>query len=154
MMNSTKSRATRFEQVTDADSGCVAGTREELGHWLQHQFDLSSTRLNDVILAGYEALVNAVEFAYLDAGAPGPVTVRAVHDPGRSALTLTVADRGHWRAFDPSSASRFRWRGIPLMAGLADQASIDTSTQGTTVRLVFNDVRLAADFIGAEVPCR
>jgi serine/threonine-protein kinase RsbW len=143
MMNSTKPTVTRFERVTAADAGCVAGTREELGRWLQHQFHLSSIRLNDVILAGYEALANAAEYAYLDAGAPGPVTVRAVHDPVQSALTLTVADRGRWRPFDPANASRVRGRGIPLMAGLADQASIDTSTRGTTVRLVFDDVRLA-----------
>jgi anti-sigma regulatory factor (Ser/Thr protein kinase) len=140
MMISTKPTVTRFERVTAAEAGCVAGTREELGRWLQHQFHLSSIRLNDVILAGYEAL--AAEYAYLDAGAPGPVTVRAVHDPVQSALTLTVADRGRWRPFDPANASA-RGRGISLMKGLADQASIDTSTRGTTVRLVFDDVRLA-----------
>jgi serine/threonine-protein kinase RsbW len=143
MMDCTKPSVTPFEQVIDADAGCVAGTREELERWLQHQFDISSIRLNDVILAGYEALANAVEYAYLTAGAPGPVTVRAVHDPVLSALTLTVADRGRWRAFDPANPSRLRGRGIPLMEGLADQASIDMSTLGTTVRLVFNDVRLA-----------
>jgi serine/threonine-protein kinase RsbW len=151
MMNSAKPTVTRFDRVIKADTGCVAAAREELGSWLQNQFDLSSIRLNDVILAVYEALANAAEYAYLGAAVAGPVSMRAAHDPTRSALTLTVADSGRWRVVDPANRSRFRGRGIPLMEGLADQASIDTTPQGTTVRLVFEDVSLCS---GAEVLTR
>jgi len=78
--------------------------------------------------------------------------MQAVHNPTSSALTLTITDEGRWRETDPGSATGTRGRGIPLMRGLADQASIDTSAQGTTVRLLFNDVPVAASFSSAEVP--
>jgi anti-sigma regulatory factor (Ser/Thr protein kinase) len=144
MMNSTNPTVTRFDRVIDADPGCVAGAREELGYWLQHQFDLSSIRVNDMILAVYEALANAAEYAYLSTVRPGTVIVAATHDSVRCALTLTVADTGRWRDIEPANRSRGRGRGIPLMQGLADQASIDTSMRGTTVRLVFDEVHPAA----------
>jgi serine/threonine-protein kinase RsbW len=152
MMNSTKPTVTRFDRVITADTGSVAGTREELGCWLQSEFELSSMRLNDVILAACEALANAAEYAYLGV-APGPVSIRAAHDPLGSTLTLSVADNGRWRAVDPANRSRFRGRGIPLMEGLADQASFDASPRGTTVRLVFNGIGLATRN-GAEVLLR
>ena len=134
---------TRFERVTEADPVCVARTREELGWWLQRQFNLDSIRLNDVVLAVYEALANSAEFAYLSTAAPGTITMRAAHDPARSALTLTVSDRGRWRENGVGHAAQGglpRGRGLSLMRGLADRANIDTSAQGTTVRLQFDNV--------------
>ncbi|MDP9167591.1 MAG: ATP-binding protein, partial [Actinomycetota bacterium] len=41
----------------------------------------------------------------------------------------------------PSPEQHHRGRGIPLMKALSDRASIQTSTDGTTVRLVWTGVR-------------
>jgi serine/threonine-protein kinase RsbW len=148
MMNFQRHPAdTRFERVIEADPDCVSRTREELGWWLQSQFELSSVRLNDVVLAVYEALANSAEYAYLNASAPGTITMQAAHDRVTSALTLIVADEGHWLENNhggPLETNRARGRGLPLMRVLADRANIDTSKGGTTVRLQFDNVPIAA----------
>ncbi|CAN5866556.1 ATP-binding protein [soil metagenome] len=144
----------RFERVIDADPGCVSRTREELGWWLQSQFDLDSVRLNDMVLAVYEALANSAEFAYLSAAVPGTITMQGAYDPARSSLTLSVADQGRWLEADhggPLETNRARGRGLALMRVLADRANIDTSAYGTTVRLQFDNVRVAASLNHAQL---
>jgi serine/threonine-protein kinase RsbW len=143
MMNSQKSPAIRFDRLIEAEPGGVAEVRVELGQWLQQQLGLDSVRLNDVVLAVYEALANAAEFAYVTSDTPGSVRLQADHDAENSALILTVSDKGNWRHTDPSQRCLSRGRGLPLIEGLADQASFDTSTAGTTVRMVFEDVPTA-----------
>ena len=143
--------AARFERVIDTDPHSVSQTREDLGHWLQGQCELDSVRQSDVVLAVYEALANAAEYAYLSADIPGPITLTAEHDPANSALTLTVADQGRWRENTPALRTRTGGRGIPLIQVLADQASIDTSRNGTTVRMIFRDVLNAMSRNGFRV---
>jgi serine/threonine-protein kinase RsbW len=103
-------------------------------------FDLGADRASDLALAIYEALANTVEFAYVYAGRRGTMDVSARYDPAETALLVTVADRGQWRTSPPAPADRRRGRGIALMKALADRASIQTSTTGTTVRLAWTGV--------------
>ncbi len=151
MRHSQLPAAARFEWVIDTDPYSVSQTRKDLGHWLQCQCDLDSVRQNDVVLAVYEALANAAEYAYLSADTPGPITLTAEHDPAHLALTLIVADRGRWRENTPAQRMRTGGRGIPLIQLLADSASIDTSKRGTTVRMVFEDVSNPSKRNGAKV---
>ena len=151
MTNSPRPAAIRFDRLIEADPSRVAQVREELGRWLLQKFDLDSIRVNDMVLAVYEAMANAAEFAYLTAVTPGCVTLRAQHDTTSSALTLTVVDEGRWREIYPSERRLSRGRGLPLIKGLADQASIDTSDAGTTVRMVFHDVAPVASRNGHKV---
>jgi serine/threonine-protein kinase RsbW len=123
-----------------ADAASVALTRDELAEWLKDHFDLDELRLNDIVLAVNEALANAAEFAYLQADQPGAVNLRAAYDAGAYALALIVIDEGVWREPDPRTQGRIRGRGIPLMQALADDARIETSALGTTVRLRFDNV--------------
>jgi anti-sigma regulatory factor (Ser/Thr protein kinase) len=67
--------------------------------------------------------------------------VRASYDPIDSTLSVTISDRGLWRTSAPAPFDRSRGRGITLMKALADRASIQTSTEGTTVRLAWTDIR-------------
>jgi serine/threonine-protein kinase RsbW len=154
MTNSQRHPAdTRFERVIDADPVCAARTREELGWWLQCQFDIDSVRLNDMVLAVYEALANSAEYAYLTAAVRGTITMQAVHDAARAALTLTVTDAGRWLEPDhggPTETNRARGRGLPLMRILSDRANIDTSDWGTTVRLQFDNVLVASGLSHAQ----
>jgi anti-sigma regulatory factor (Ser/Thr protein kinase) len=133
--------AERFERIgVSADPRTAAQTRDEFSRWLQRTFEIDPYKTSDLVLAIYEALANIAEFAYLSTGMTGTMDVLASHDPSDSALAVTIADRGLWRTAAPTPGDRSRGRGIALMKALADRASIQTSTDGTTVRLVWTDV--------------
>jgi anti-sigma regulatory factor (Ser/Thr protein kinase) len=133
--------AERFERIgVPADPRTAGRTRDDFSSWLQSTFDLDPYRTNDLVLAIYEALANTAEFAYVSMGLTGTMDLRATHDPTESALSVTVADRGQWRTAPSSPPDRSRGRGIALMKALADRSSIQTSTGGTTVRLVWAGV--------------
>lgn len=136
------SSAERFERIgVSADPGTAARTRDEFARWLQGSFVLDQNRVSDLVLAIYEALANTAEFAYLSAGRAGTMDVRAAYDPTEISLLVTVADRGQWRTAAPTPGDRSRGRGIALMKALADRASIQTSTGGTTVQLAWTGVQ-------------
>jgi len=141
-LSKTVSSAERFERVgVPADSTAAARARDEFSRWLQGTFDLDPNKSNDLVLAIYEALANTAEFAYLSSGFRGTMDLYAAHDPAESALSVTVADRGRWRTAPSYPDDRSRGRGIALMKALSDRASIQTSTSGTTVRLVWTGIR-------------
>ncbi|MEX7471920.1 ATP-binding protein [Mycobacterium adipatum] len=134
------------DSATFAKIGVIAGPqhaaqiRQDLADWLNRCFALDSEKSSDVLLAVYEALANAAEFAYADAPQPGPMHVRAAYDAGAGVLTVTVTDEGRWRAKDDSVTNPARGRGIPLMRALADRADIDTTAAGTEVRLQWDQI--------------
>ncbi len=135
--------AERFERFgLDADAGTVAATRREFADWLKRFFDLDAVRCSDLVLAINEALANAAEFAYLQSDRPGTIDIRADYDPDRETLTVYVCDRGTWRPRQTDPLPRTRGRGIPLMETLSDEAVIETSADGTQVRLEWHDVVL------------
>lgn len=133
--------AERFERFgLDADAQTVARTRQEFASWLQRFFDLDPVQCSDMVLAINEALANAAEFAYLLTDQPGTIDLRAAHHPAEGKLTVAVTDRGTWRERQVDPVPRTRGRGIPLMEALSDRATIDTSTDGTRVRLEWNGI--------------
>lgn len=130
------SNAERFERIgIAADAESVSRIREQFAEWLERFFDLDPIRCSDLVLAINEALANAAEFAYLQADSPGTIDLLAHYDPNAGSLTVTISDRGVWRAPNPKPPNRSRGRGIPLMKALADRAAIETSTAGTKVHL-------------------
>lgn len=134
--------AERFERRgIDADATVVARTRREFALWLQRSFALDQVRCSDLVLATNEALANAAEFAYRLVEPSGTIDLVAVYDPAGQKLTVDVSDRGTWRPRQAHPASRARGRGIPLMEALSDRTAIETSGQGTVVRLEWNGVR-------------
>lgn len=129
-------RFTRLDVSSDpADATHV---RNEFGAWLKGHFELDETRYNDVLLAVYEALANAAEYAYV--GAPGTIDFCATHAADTGHLGVTVADHGVWRTPEVPQ-TRFRGRGIPLMRALADNAAIAGTGHGTEVTLEWLRVR-------------
>lgn len=133
--------AERFERIgIVADPRTAAQTRDELGWWLHRVFDMPADRVGDLLLAAYEAMANAAEFAYPSSGRTGTMDLTASHDPTESALSVTIVDRGLWRTAAPANGERRRGRGIGLMTALSDSASIQTSLRGTTVRLAWASV--------------
>ena len=128
-----------------ADPTTAARVRTELGVWLRGRCT-DEERVDDILLAVYEAFANAAEYAYLEHSGPGTVDVLASLDADTDTLTVTVTDHGHWRQprVDADPAHSLRGRGIPLMKALTTEASIRTSAVGTQVQLTWQGlVRMA-----------
>ncbi|MFB1298942.1 ATP-binding protein [Mycobacterium sp. pW049] len=133
--------AQRFERFgLDADAGAVARVRQHFTDWLRQFFALDDVRRSDVVLAINEALANAAEFAYLQVDRPGTIDIQAIYDEKSETLSVCIEDRGTWRARQTEPAPRTRGRGIPLMETLSDDAVIEPSTSGTTVKLEWRGV--------------
>lgn len=133
--------AERFERLgLAATLQTAARTRDEFADWLRQFFELDPIRLSDLVLAINEALANSAEFAYGASTRVGTIDLLAWHDPDESSITVVVADHGEWRMADPAPATRSRGRGIPLMRALSDRTAIETSVDGTQVRLVWTNV--------------
>ena len=135
--------------ATFAKIGVIAGpelaaqVRQEFAEWLHQYFELEAEKASDVLLAVYEALANAAEFAYHGASQPGVMHVRADYDTAAAVLTVTVTDEGRWRAKDVNVKNLARGRGIPLMHALTDRTDIAATAAGTKVRLQWD--RIAQD---------
>jgi len=133
--------AERFERFgLDADAGAVARVRQQFTEWLTQFFAIDDVRRSDVVLAINEALANSAEFAYLLAERPGTIDIQAVYDSGTRTLSACISDRGTWRQRQTEPAPRTRGRGIPLMETLSDDAVIEPSTTGTTVKLEWRGI--------------
>jgi anti-sigma regulatory factor (Ser/Thr protein kinase) len=96
-----------------ADGSTASWARHEFNAWLA--IDVPASELFDVlVLAVYESLANAADHAYLDTDT-GQVQLLARRS--RTALQLTVTDRGTWRtpASPTTAAPTIRGRGLPLI---------------------------------------
>jgi serine/threonine-protein kinase RsbW len=103
--------------------------RRQLRDWLT--LDLPANIVDDLVLAVYEAIANAVEHAYVDhVDGPGPVWLEAYRAADH--VLITVADHGRWRT---PTAAGFRGRGIPLMRLLTQNVYTRCDHRGTVVHL-------------------
>jgi anti-sigma regulatory factor (Ser/Thr protein kinase) len=85
-------------------------------------------QIDDVVLAAGEAAGNAIEHAYR--GRPGAFRLRA--HLANKRLVVEVWDDGRWRLDgDPE-----RGRGLGIMRALVDDVAIESTREGTSVRLV------------------
>ncbi|MGN7779434.1 ATP-binding protein [Mycolicibacterium sp. 22603] len=123
-----------------ADPQLAAQLREEFAAWLRNHFQLDPEKSSDVLLAVYEALANAAEFAYVSAPKPGLMHMHAAYDPHGDSLQVTITDEGVWRTKDESMVDSARGRGLPLIHALSDRADIDTTPTGTSVRLEWDHI--------------
>jgi serine/threonine-protein kinase RsbW len=105
----------------------ISLARHRLRDWLTA--DVSSELVDDLVLAVYEAMANAVEHGYADCP-HGPVRLQARRGSGH--VLITVSDKGSWRV---PTTDRYRGRGLPLMRLLTDDVHIAASPSGTVVRL-------------------
>jgi anti-sigma regulatory factor (Ser/Thr protein kinase) len=116
----------RLDTTWSADANTLAGMRPLLRRWLMRH-GASADEIYDITVAVQEASANAVEHAY----GPGDATfdVEAEHD--RGTITVTVRDRGRWRA----PRGKHRGRGISMMRALMDSVDVQHREDGTTVVL-------------------
>lgn len=101
--------------------------RRELVQWA-NSLRVPMETVQDVELASYEAVANAVVHAY-PAGTTGVVEVDARLAP--DSLTVTVTDHGQWRTDDHPSSGH----GLPLIRRLSGQTNIAPGEHGTTVSM-------------------
>jgi serine/threonine-protein kinase RsbW len=133
---SAEARFSRTGIAADAQS--ATRTRAQFGEWLATHLPFEEGERDDVLLATYEALANAAEYAYWDTPRQGTMSLLAHYLPGPDRLVVTVSDGGRWRPPADVSAEHpvsLRGRGIPLMHALADDATIRGTAGGTHVRL-------------------
>jgi anti-sigma regulatory factor (Ser/Thr protein kinase) len=105
----------------------ISLARRRLRDWLT--VDVSSELVEDLVLAVYEAMANAVEHGYADCP-HGPVRLQARRSSAH--ILITVSDDGSWRV---PTTDRFRGRGLPLMRLLTEDVHIAAGPAGTVVRL-------------------
>ncbi|MFC4949151.1 ATP-binding protein [Pseudonocardia sp. GCM10023141] len=105
----------------------LADARTRLHAWAT-AVGLSSDVVADVVLAGYEAMANAVEHAYQGEGRHVELCATCTGD---GFATVSVRDRGRWRP--PPADPELRGRGLILIRELADEVEIDQGAAGTSV---------------------
>jgi anti-sigma regulatory factor (Ser/Thr protein kinase) len=86
--------------------------------------------VDDLVLAVYEALANAVEHAY-HPDHPDPVMRLQAH-LDHDQLLITITDYGCWRT---PGAPGYRGRGLAVMRSLSSGVHLCPSPQGTTVHM-------------------
>jgi len=108
----------------------IASTRIALRRWLT-EAGVAPEQCYDVLVAAGEAVANAIEHGHRDRR-DGLITLRAWVQGDH--LHVTVIDTGTWKPHDPD-AHTTRGRGILLMRGLMDHATIEQGENGTTVHM-------------------
>lgn len=101
--------------------------RRELVQWA-NDLRVPTETVQDVELASYEAMANAVVHAY-PPGTTGVVELDA--RLAADALTVTVTDHGRWRTGDHPSGGH----GLPLIRNLPAHTNIAPGEYGTTVSM-------------------
>lgn len=108
--------------------------RERVRRWLG-PLGWPAHALDDVVLAVHEAVMNAVDHAYL-AMDVGDVEVSGVVlvDRGGARAKVTVRDHGRWRT--PPREPGHRGRGLLVMRGCMSEVDIRTGDGGTEVTMI------------------
>ncbi|HEX5223874.1 MAG TPA: SpoIIE family protein phosphatase [Solirubrobacteraceae bacterium] len=115
-----------LEATLPARPAVVAGLRRTLGRWLAAA-GADEEALFDVTLSTSEAATNAIEHAY--GLRESTFTVRCAREGGQ--VTVTVTDKGRWRAVRPMGGGR----GLEIMRRLMDSVEVERSPQGTVVTM-------------------
>jgi serine phosphatase RsbU (regulator of sigma subunit)/anti-sigma regulatory factor (Ser/Thr protein kinase) len=108
-----------------SDGRLLRDVRRRVEVWLGHRGVEESARAA-ALLALHEACANVIEHAYGDSS--GTLLIEAVH--GGDTLSIRVTDHGTWR--EPVDGTD-RGRGVMLMRGLMDSATIVQHAEGTDV---------------------
>ncbi|WP_103349858.1 ATP-binding protein [Amycolatopsis sp. CA-128772] len=123
-------------RAVPAEPAQLSVVRDQVATWAAGT-GLPPARVQDLLLAVYEAMANAVVHAY-----PGGPGTFGLHATSRGdTVTVTVTDHGQWQPVPRSGL--LGGRGLPLIHCLADQAAIETSDAGTTVSMTWTQPRLS-----------
>jgi PAS domain S-box-containing protein len=110
-----------------SEPSALQSLRALLRRWLA-QADAADVDVHAIVMACSEACTNAIEHA--GAGPDETISFEAVLHDGE--VDVTVRDRGHWRDQRPPSD---QGRGLDLIDALMDDVTLETSPDGTVIRL-------------------
>jgi anti-sigma regulatory factor (Ser/Thr protein kinase) len=110
-----------------AEPHVLTSLRRTLRQWLEG-LGAGELETYDVLVAVTEAAANAIEHAYGPVDAAFDVEAEAVEE---GEVALTVRDQGRWRP----PRGHNRGRGTLLMQELMDHFEVNTSEEGTVVRM-------------------
>jgi anti-sigma regulatory factor (Ser/Thr protein kinase) len=102
--------------------------REQVAAWAA-RLGLSNDRVDDIVLATHEALVNVADHAYPDGG--GDAELDADCEQGE--VRVVVRDHGCWQP--PAADPGWRGRGLVLIGGLAEHVEVRSAAAGTSVAM-------------------
>jgi anti-sigma regulatory factor (Ser/Thr protein kinase) len=112
--------------VLPAEPRVLVDARRALRQWLRES-GVTRDEENEILIACGEACANVVRHAY--ATAPGEMVFEARIEAGL--LEVTVRDQGEWR----TPADRGGGWGMQLIRGLMDSVDVDSTPDGTVVRM-------------------
>ncbi|HVF78928.1 MAG TPA: SpoIIE family protein phosphatase [Solirubrobacteraceae bacterium] len=110
-----------------SEPGALRSLRALLRRWLG-QAEASDADVHAIVMACSEACTNAIEHA--GAAPDETIAFEAILSEGE--VEIVVRDRGHWREGRPPSD---QGRGLELIDALMDDVQLETSPEGTTIRL-------------------
>ncbi len=116
----------RIDVVLPARVESAPRLRRVIREFLE-RLGVAAPQVDDLVLAVGEAAGNAIEHAYK--GCAGDVRLRAAVIEER--LTVEVCDFGKWRLDGDAE----RGRGIGIMRSLVEHVAIESTLEGTLVRL-------------------
>jgi serine/threonine-protein kinase RsbW len=122
-----------FDLAVEASPRNARQLRARFQEWLQ-TLGAPELLVEDLTLAVYEALANAVEHAY-PPDHPHPV-MRLQAQVDHCHVLITVSDHGSWRT--PPPEPRYRGHGLTMMRSLTTELHLHPTTHGTTVQLRAN----------------
>ena len=121
--------------------------RAHLRLWLTAQ-DAGEDEVLDILVAATEAFNNAVTHACT----PRSIAVHVDASISEGVVDLVVRDHGRWHEEQPGTRTGL---GLPLLHALMDTVDIQTTRDGTTVRLQrVLDRRLVSSGLAATAPAR
>lgn len=129
-----------FEELAPALPNEMADLRRKLTRWLG-ELPLDPASTHDITLATYEALANVAAHAYPDGHGWARLQAARTGD----AVTITVTDTGCGISATRPRQAGLRTsggRGLVLIDKVTDQSDIDTSADGTTVRMTWRPAAL------------
>ncbi len=110
-----------------SEPSALSSLRALMRRWLA-QADAAQVDVHAIVMACSEACTNAIEHA--GAGPDETISFLAILEDGE--VDITVRDHGHWRDQRPPSD---QGRGLDLIGALMDEVQLETTPDGTTVRL-------------------
>lgn len=127
-----------FFRAVRADSTEIAHLRRAMRQWLAN-LNLGADREQDILLASYEALANAVEHAYDADDESATVDLEATYRPDERRLEVIVTDRGRWRDAVDDVAHRSRGHGLTLIRNLSTETVVTPGVDGTLIAMRWLD---------------
>lgn len=120
----------RFDLAAKANPENARQLRRRFQRWLR-TLGAPIPVVDDLTLAVYEALANAVEHAY-EPDHPQPMMRLQARGDDHHVL-ITISDHGCWRTPPPEPG--YRGRGLAMMRSLTTELHVHPTTHGTTVEL-------------------